>query len=120
MLTPAQPLLDKGTLFLQRRRYSMLWLFGTLVFCAAVVLAGRAHSRRLDALDDRIRLKPLKHDSHVHVVCRHCEAQSIRPGYSDGGPSSTIMKCSVCDCSRGAPGALQSLAGSNRRDLFEA
>ena len=98
----------------------MFWLLGTLVLCAAVVLAGRAHSRRLDALDDQIWLKPMKHVPHFKVVCRNCEALDIRSDYADRAPSSTVIKCSVCDCSRGTLGALQSLADSNRRDLFEA
>jgi hypothetical protein len=30
----------------------MIWLVAGLVICAAIVVAGRAHSRHLDRLDD--------------------------------------------------------------------
>jgi hypothetical protein len=30
----------------------VIWLFGVFVVSAAIVIAGRAHSRRLDKLDD--------------------------------------------------------------------
>jgi hypothetical protein len=30
----------------------MIWFFGALAVCSAIVIAGRAHSRRLDYLDD--------------------------------------------------------------------
>jgi hypothetical protein len=32
--------------------FSMFWVFGALAVCSAIVIAGRAHSRRLDELDD--------------------------------------------------------------------
>ncbi len=98
----------------------MFWILGALGFCAAVVLVGRAHSRHLDALDDQVSLKPMKHVPHFEIVCRQCEALGVRSDYAEGAPSSTIIKCSVCDAPRGTLGALQSLAKSNRRDLFEA
>jgi hypothetical protein len=38
--------------FAQGARTRMIWLVAGLVICAAIVVAGRAHSRYLDRLDD--------------------------------------------------------------------
>ncbi len=97
----------------------MFWVLAGLGICGSIVMAGRAHSRHLDALDDKLRLDPARHAADFELVCRNCAALGIRPDFGEGAPSSTIIKCSGCSSPRGTLGALQSIASSNRRDLFE-
>lgn len=97
----------------------MFWILAGLGICGAVVMAGRAHSRHLDALDEKLRLNPIKSEPHFEVVCHNCSALGIQPDFGEGAPSSTIIKCSVCNAARGTLGALQSIANTNRRDVFE-
>jgi hypothetical protein len=83
-------------------------------------MAGRAHSRHLDALDDKLSLRPMKQVPHFEIVCCQCEAPGVHFDRVDGAPSSVIVKCSACGAPRGTLGALQSLAQTSRRDLFDA
>lgn len=97
----------------------MFWILAGLGICGTIVMAGRTHSRHLDALEAKLRLTPVEGEPRFEVVCRNCAALGIRPDFGEGAPSSTIIKCSVCSSPRGTLGALQSLAKSNRRDVFE-
>lgn len=97
----------------------MFWILAGLGMCGAIVIAGRAHSRHLDALDDKLRLIPMQNASHFELVCRKCAALGIRSDYANGAPPSTIVRCSACDSPRGTLGALQTIAHSGRSDLFE-
>jgi hypothetical protein len=97
----------------------VFWVLAGLGICGAIVMAGRAHSRYLDALEDKFRLSPARHVPHFELVCRNCAGLGIRPDFGEGAPASTIITCSACSSPRGTLGALQSIASSNRRDLFE-
>ena len=97
----------------------MFWVLAGLGICGAIVMAGRAHSRHLDALDHKFQLSPAGQAPHFELVCRNCAALGIRPDFGEGAPASTIIKCSACNSPRGTLGGLQSIASSNRRDLFE-
>jgi hypothetical protein len=73
----------------------------------------------MDVLAAKLQVSPMKNASHFEVVCRDCAALGVRPDYSEGASSSTIIRCSVCDAPRGTLGALQNIAHSNRRDLLK-
>lgn len=36
----------------------MIWLFAALAICSGIVIAGRAHSKYLDEMDERWRPEP--------------------------------------------------------------
>jgi hypothetical protein len=97
----------------------VLWILAGLGICGAIVIAGRAHSRHLDALDAKLQLSPMKNTSHFEIVCRNCSALGVRPDYAEGASTSTTIRCSACDAPRGTLGALQNIANSNRRDLLK-
>ncbi len=96
----------------------MFWVLAGLGICGAIVMAGRAHSRHLDAVEARFQLSP-RQAPQFDLVCRNCAALGIRPDFGEGAPASTIIRCSTCNSPRGTLGALQSIASSSRRDLFE-
>jgi hypothetical protein len=53
------------------------------------------------------------------VVCHHCGSLSIRYNDCEADSSATIVRCGACNSPRGTLAALQVLANSNRRDLWD-
>ncbi len=76
----------------------MFWMFAGLAVCAAIVIAGRAHSRHLDKLDESVWLNPMNPPPDFAVVCQNCGAVG---GRSDGeiAASSGIDHgtCGICN-----------------------
>ena len=76
----------------------MYWVLAGLAICAAIVIAGRAHSRQLNKLDENVWISMMSPPPDFAVFCRDCGSLSVLSDYSDGALSSRIdnIRCGVC------------------------
>jgi hypothetical protein len=84
----------------------MYWMLAGLGVCGAIVIAGRAHSRRLDELDKEAWVV-LTHPPDVAFFCHNCGVLGVRSDCGDGALSRVDHKCDICNSRCGTFGALQ-------------